>query len=193
MEYENDTAWVRGMLYPGESLLWTGKPGKGHLFGKEDAFMIPFSIVWCSFAVFFEVGVIKANTPLFAKLWGIPFVLVGLYITVGRFIVKWIRGKRSRYALTSQRILAKVGNRIQKLELHNLPHVTVSQRADGTGDIRFGETGGYRRTASAFNFGFERTWSTSAVPELRNLPDVNQVEYRIRTAAEQAIRAMQSD
>lgn len=194
MDYENDTTWVRKMLYPGENLLWTGKPGKGHLFAKEDVYLIPFSIMWCGFAIFWEVTVVKkGNTPFFFKLWGIPFVLAGLYITVGRFIVKQIYKKRSSYALTSQRIITKVGNRIRTLDLCNLPPITVSQRTDGTGDIRFGETVFSRRNASGFNFGAERNYSTGAVLELQNIPDVNQVEYRIRTAVEQALAARRSD
>lgn len=189
MDYENDTAWVRGMLHPGESLLWSGKPGKGHLFRKEDAIMIPFSILWCGFAVFWEISVIRAGAPLIFKLWGIPFVLVGLYLTVGRFLIKRIKDRKSRYALTSQRIIVANGAAKTTLDLTSLPRITVNQHADGSGDIRFGES------AVSWHSGmrFERSVYPAVLAELRNIPDVNNVEYRIRTAVEQALRARRSD
>ncbi len=187
MDYENDTAWVRGLLHPGENLLWSGKPGKGHLFRREDMLLIPFSILWCSVAVFWEVTVLKENVPFLFKLWGIPFVLVGLYIVAGRFTVKRIQNRRSSYALTGQRIIAKTGKTVRTLELIDLPRMTVTQRADGSGDIRFGEATISRR----YGMNYERSPYTTFLLELRNIPDVNNVEYRIRTAVEQAVRARQ--
>ena len=194
MDYENDTTWVRGILHPGENLLWSGKPGKGHLFSKEDAMRLPFGIIWCGFAIFWEITALRdENAPFIFKLWGIPFILVGLFTTVGHFFVKKHRAKRSSYALTSQRIISKLGNQIQTLELCNLPHISVNQRADGTGDIRFGEVVTNRRYASTVNNNVDGFSSTRAVLEFQNIPDVNQVEYRIRTAVEQALAARRSE
>ncbi len=188
MDCENDTSWVRGMLFPGEILLWTGKPGKGHMFGKKDVYLIPFSILWCGFAIYWEAGVIMSGAPLIFPLFGIPFVLAGLYITVGRFILKRIRARNSRYALTSQRIIIKVGNVSKSLDLNYLPRMTVIRYADGSGVILFGETRGW----SDSGFGFDRSTTTEALAELQNIPDVNGVEYRIRTAVEQALLAKQN-
>ncbi|MBQ6432154.1 MAG: hypothetical protein IJJ99_09810 [Oscillospiraceae bacterium] len=186
-ENENDTSWVRGMLFPGENLLWSGKPGKGHLFRKEDVFLIPFSVFWCGFAVFWEVNVIKHDVPFSFKLFGIPFVIVGIYITVGRFVFRWLQNKKSRYALTGQRIIVKTGKTVRTLNLTDLPRMTVTQRADGAGDIRFGETAVARRVGTSY----ERSPYSDSLLELHNIPDVNKVEYRIRTAVEQALRARQ--
>lgn len=193
MDYENDTAWVRKMLYPGENLLWTGKPAKGHFFRKEDIVLIPFGIMWCGFVIFWLFSAFKSNAPIFLKLWGIFFLLIGLGSTVGRLFFRSRQEKRTCYALTSQRIFAKVGNHIKTLDLCNLPHMSVNQRTDGTGDIRFGETGPIRRTATGFGDGMDQSYSRSALLELQNIPDVNQVEYRIRTAVEQALAARRSD
>ena len=104
-----------------------------------------------------------------------------------------LQTRKARYALTSQRIITKVSNRIRTLDLCNLPPITVSQKADGTGDIRFGETVSSQRNASGLYFGSTRSYSTGAVLELQSIPDVNRVEYRIRTAVEQALAARRSN
>ena len=77
MEYTDEYSFARPYLGPGESILWKGKPGKGHLLTAQDAFLIPFSIVWCGFAIFWEGSVLLTDGPFIMKLWGIPFVLMG--------------------------------------------------------------------------------------------------------------------
>ena len=62
------------------------------------------------------------------------------------------------------------------------------QRADGTGDIRIGEHGYSRRYYGRSSF-FPRYADSSAELVLWNLPDVNQVHYRLTTAVNQARRA----
>ena len=188
MDYETDTTWVRGLLHPGENLLWTGRPGKGHLLRKEDAFQIPFSLLWCGFAIFWEAMVLTTDAPWFFKLWGVPFVLVGLYLVGGRFLVELQRRKKTAYALTNQRLIERRGATVNTVELVNLPPVSVVQRADGTGDIRLGEDGFHRR-CNSFGVQYARC---RPFMELRNIPDVNRVEYRLTTAVEQARRAASS-
>ena len=188
MDYENEGAWVRNMLYPGENLLWTGKPGKGHFFRKEDTVRLPFLLLWCGFAAFWIYTAVRTDQPKLGILWGVLIVLVGLYSMLGRTIIKRIKEKKNRYALTSQRIIIKSGQISKSLDLNYLPRMTVTRFPDGSGDIRFGES---EDTFAKRGFGYERTY-TSPLAELRNIPDVNGVEYRIRTAVEQALRARQA-
>ena len=83
---------LQGYLGPGEKLLWSGQPEAGLKLRGSDAIVIPFSLMWAGFALFWEYSVLGTNAPLFFKLWGIPFVLVGLYMVVGRFFVDaWMR------------------------------------------------------------------------------------------------------
>ena len=143
MDYENDTSWVRGMLHPGENLLWTGRPGKGHLLRKEDIFLIPFSLIWCGFVVFWEYTALKSGAPVFFLLFGILFVLAGLFLTVGRFLLAAYRGRRTSYALTSERIIAQTGStrkalnqpllveQIEDNDQKNAPEAVIGHEASG--------------------------------------------------------------
>jgi hypothetical protein len=75
------------------------------------------------------------------RLWGIPFVLVGLYFIVGRsFMDAWQRA-RTFYGLTNERLLIVSGvfqRQVKSISLRNLPELTLSERADRSGSISFG-------------------------------------------------------
>ena len=184
MDYENDTSWVRGMLQPGENLLWTGRPEKLRLLGKEDFYLIPFSLFWCGFAGFATWMVWKdGSAPLAPRLFMLPFILAGLWLLAGRFIVKSVSVKKQRYALTSRRIIIRKGRKATSLDLGSLPPMSVLRRDDGSGDIRFNDGTAYYRAYNGpgWNTG---TRSHTVFPELLALPDVDRVEYRIRQAVE---------
>lgn len=55
-------------LESGESLLWAGQPHAGVVFAGADLLMVPFSLIWCAFAFFWEAEVIKSNAPMFMRL-----------------------------------------------------------------------------------------------------------------------------
>jgi len=135
---------VRTELGAGERLLWSGQPHQGLMLRPADVYQIPFSLMWCGFAIFWESGVIQADkAPGFFVLWGLPFVAVGLYMVAGRFFFEaWQRG-RTRYAVTDERVLIVSGmfsRQVKSLGLRLLPEVTlVEQGQQGeAGTITFG-------------------------------------------------------
>lgn len=134
-------------LDPGEKLLWSGQPPSGIRFRAQDAFLIPFSLFWCGFVIFWEFMAArqasKAPGPIgmIFPLWGLPFVLVGLYLVFGRFLADSYGRARTAYGVTSDRIVIVAGlfsQQIKSLQLRTLSDVSLAQRRDGSGTITFG-------------------------------------------------------
>ena len=128
-------------LDPGERLLWSGQPRPGIRLRALDIFLIPFTLLWCGFAIFWESMVILKGAPIFFMLWGVPFVCVGLFIAFGRFFVDARARARTWYGVTSQRILIVNGlfsRQIKSLQLRTLTDVSLTERGDRSGTILFG-------------------------------------------------------
>ena len=132
---------IQSQLAPNEKLLWTGQPAKGLRLRAADALLIPFSIMWGGFAIFWEMTVLNTNAPGFFALWGIPFVLVGLYLMIGRFFVDAAQRNNTVYAVTSERVIIASGilwPSTKSLSIDTLSDVSLNEHWDGKGTITFG-------------------------------------------------------
>jgi hypothetical protein len=171
-------------LEQGERQLWSGVPKQGLMLRAADAIMIPFSCLWAGFALFWEVTIVRTPAPGFLVLWGIPFVAIGAYITVGRFFVDSWRRARTRYGLTSERIIIRSGGSTKSLNLRTLTDVTLTERGDGRGTITFG--------ASAFPMAMFAGASWPGIPQasaFESIPDARKVYAQIRVAQSSGARA----
>lgn len=132
---------IRNELAPGETLLWSGMPAQGVKFHPIDLLLVPFSLMWGGFAVSWEKSAIEGRAPLLFLLWGIPFVAVAVYITVGRFFADAWRRSRTFYGVTNQRAIIIGGlwkRTVTSIELKTLENSSFSERANGSGTIRLG-------------------------------------------------------
>ena len=169
-------------LGPQEKLLWAGQPRQGLLLRSSDALLIPFSLVWAGFAVFWEASVVRTGAPFFFKLWGVPFVLVGIYIVLGRFFVDARQRRHTVYGVTNQRIVIVAGlfgRSVQSLALNMLPGLSLDERASGQGTISFGAGLG---TAWLQGTGWPTGRGRYAPPCFDSIADARRVYELIRRA-----------
>jgi PH (Pleckstrin Homology) domain-containing protein len=130
----------------GERLLWSGRPRQGLMLRPADALLIPFSLLWGGFAFFWEGTAISAKAPFFFLIWGIPFVLIGLYLIAGRFFADARQRERTIYAVTNERIIIISGlfkETVKSLNLKTLSDISLSEQADGTGTVSLGPSLSY--------------------------------------------------
>ena len=141
--WDKNAAVVQNELGLGERILWSGQPQHGLRLQASDTFLIPFSFFWGGFALFWEFGVITSGAPMFFWLWGMPFVLVGFYLILGRFFVDaWLR-QNTFYALTNERILILSGlfrRQVTSLNLNTLDSLSLTEKSKGRGTLTFGPT-----------------------------------------------------
>ena len=131
------------LLIDGETVVWSGRPAQGLLFTSRDWLLIPFSLLWCGFTIFWETTVLSLPAaPLFMKYFGAAFVLIGLYFVAGRFLLDaWVRSG-TQYAITNKRVLIARSWPFAKftaLSLSRLPETSLVERANGRGTILFGQ------------------------------------------------------
>lgn len=166
-----------------EKILWAGKP-EFYLFSVTDIFLIPFSLVWGGFAIFWEVMVlfIKDKSghgpPIIFLLFGIPFVLVGLYLIFGRFIFKAWKTRNTFYAVTDKRVMVLsrlIGRNLETAYINSLPGINKSVRSNGTGTIIFGNFPAFSSLDTNQIFRQNYIGSQSKAPIFYDIKDVNQV------------------
>ncbi len=112
-------------------MLWAGRPNPRRLFTGADVFLIPFSLLWGGFAIFWETLALTSIAPaggpaIFFPLFGLPFVAIGLYFIFGRFLVKRYVKQRTVYAVSS-------------LSIKRLPGLEVSTGSGRAGSVTFGQ------------------------------------------------------
>jgi hypothetical protein len=165
---------VRRWLAPDERLLWEGKPDVRAYSMRGAWYLIPFSVMWAGFALFWEYNVITGNAPFFFSLWGIPFVLLGLYLVFGRIWVARREARNTSYAITDRRVLIASGAfrpSFTALELRTLPGAQLDEDRNGRGSITFGTITGFQAPPG---------WPTMGarygkVPAFVAIPDVGTV------------------
>ena len=141
-------AAVQPDLVSGETVLWAGRPSPRPVIHRDDLYLIPFSLLWGGFAIFWEGAVAglwghtsKAGTPwVFGILWGVPFVVIGQYLIWGRVLYTARKKQRTFYAVTNRRVLVVQHGSSRKMAsawLDTLPTLIKESAPGATGTLRF--------------------------------------------------------
>lgn len=185
-------------LMSGESVYWAGMPNLGVIFHSDDWAMVPFSLLWGGFAIFWEAGVLgywgngsRGGTPsLFMAIWGIPFIVIGQYFIWGRFVYDaWLK-RRTYYALTNRRILVLQEGwkrKTNSMYLEAIP--TIEREGTATGTLWFGTkypviAGRGQKTRGMSRF------EIKDVPVFADIDDVDGVQRLAQELREKARREM---
>ncbi len=162
------------VILPGERLLWTGAPPRGLRLRQIDALLIPFSLLWGGFAIVWESVAIGGHAPWFFRLWGIPFVLVGLYLILVRFFVDAYLRARTSYAVTDRAAYGVRINAFPAVRRYSgsaLDSVIFEPKASGIGTIRFAAM------PSIFSMGSRgwTVWNGATLDCFDSIPDARRV------------------
>jgi Bacterial PH domain len=173
-------ATLENELGPQERLLWAGRPRQGFVLRAADVFLIPFSLLWGGFVVFWEFTAVSNKAPFFFALWGVPFLLAGCYFVFGRFIADARQRAKTSYGLTNERVIIVSGvfrRNVKSLNLRTLTDVSLSERGDGSGTITFGQLPALALSMQGF------PWpGMPVVPSFELIPDAKEVYDTLRTA-----------
>jgi hypothetical protein len=174
----NLTTELQEHLDTNEKLIWTGQPKKGIVFRTADIFLIPFSLLWCGFAIFWFTTAISSGAPFFFAMFGIPFVVIGLIFVFGRFIIDAKQRENTFYGLTDDRIIIKSGvykKTIKSLNIRTLSDIEYDEKNDGSGTINIGPKNPMMIWGNGMNW-----WpGIKAIPSLDLIQDVRQVYKKI--------------
>ncbi len=173
-------------LGPNEKLLWSGRPKQGIFLRGTDAFLIPFSLMWGGFAVFWEIIVFRNHAPFLFRLFGIPFVLLGLYMIIGRFFADASQRRKIIYGLTNQRVIIISGllsRQVKTLNLKTLSDISLAERSDERGTISFGRI---NPRYMWINTGWWPGLNLLAVPNFDTIEKAKEVYEKIRRAQNEA-------
>ena len=168
-----------GQLQRDERIVWSGQPWQGLMFMPVDIALVPLSLIFFGYAVFWETRVFGiAAAPEF-NLFSIPVILFGLFFVAGRFFADaWLR-RTTRYAITNRRVLIQRSGLLSDLlsvNLDRVEQINIAERADGRGTIRFGRP---------LQFWYERSmgpWmpSLDPTPQFLGIADARIVYDRIQ-------------
>lgn len=169
----SESSELNDFLDRDERLVWTGTPKKGIIFRKSDIFIIPFSIIWCGFAIFWIIMASKAG-GLFGLL-GIPFVLIGLLLAFGRFFIDKKQREKTFYGITDTRILIRSGifsKKVDSIHIKTLTNLEFSEKADGSGTIKLGPND----PRDPFGLASSMSWwpGIKATPSLSDIENVRE-------------------
>ncbi|MCT4660870.1 MAG: hypothetical protein N4A40_03340 [Tissierellales bacterium] len=155
MKQTSDEKTIENYLYDNEKILWLGKP-KIKIFSVLDILIIPVTIIWLGIIVAWETMAFSIGAPFIFQLFAVPYILIGLYVLIGRYILKIYLKRNTNYCVTNQRIiiLKKLKSfKVESEEISNLSIVNIENKGHNFGNVIFGN--GYIMAKAYENIGLE--------------------------------------
>lgn len=125
-------------LREGEVLLWTGAPSSALRVRRADRIAVPISVAIAVFAGAWNAVAWNEDAPTIFPAVGAAFLLFALYVLIGRFYHDAWRRRRTRYAITSERLLIATNSFSRAMKALELDGALKVERRRGDGDFVFG-------------------------------------------------------
>ncbi len=175
---------IRSYLDDDETVLWKGQPRQGLRLRPADWVMVPFSAVWVllvlawaivSFSNFDRSGptIVMWSVGILASM----FLLIGLYLLIGRFWTDWAVRRATLYVLTDRRAVIIAGvfqfaREARSVALSPQLEVHITEYPDRSGSIFFGESpllSNAVATADALSPAFPRPFIFDHIDDVRDV------------------------
>jgi hypothetical protein len=192
---------LQSELLPGESVTWSGKPNPHIIFHRSDWYVIPFSLLWGGFAIFWELGVSghgalrESNPSWFMMLWGVPFVVIGQYFVWGRFFYAAWKKRSLLYAITIRRgtVQAKPPQaRTISAYLEVIPSRETTIRLNGIGTLLYGQAPPMRASRRGNKIALmDGLYLSSAIPVFVDIDDAATTSSIVARVRDQTGRSSQ--
>lgn len=163
---------LRQYLINEESIIWVGKPKEGILFRSADIILIPFSLLWCGFAIVWTLDAVKSD--VFSGVLGLLFVFIGLVLVFGRFIIDLKKRSNTIYVLTQNRVIIQSGifsKKINFIPLKTMTKIDIVASNNGYGTIYLAPKSPYMEWTNSTGWwpGIEEIPQLELIPNARNV------------------------
>ena len=169
MSFNDDYSFADFHIGVNDRVLWKGRPEKGITVRTDELLTIPFGIFFTIFACFWISMAMEAG---FFALFGIPFVLIGLYTMGGRLLVNEYMKRNTAYVITNKAIIRKRGNKVDVWYGRDLADMHVFTHKNGTTSFMF--------SANHVVYGRRRGVSTNNLYGIENVRDAKDVSLAIQ-------------
>ncbi len=123
----------------GEKVLWRGKPERRPFIFRTWPLSI-FGALLITSVTIFEIVILTTEAPDILAYWGAPFVLAGLYMAAGHFLLTTREWAYTDYMVTESRVLIRHGILSPTVTIYSLlglPHTVLEMKGGDIGNIMF--------------------------------------------------------
>ncbi len=182
---------IRSILDPGEELLWEGQPRRGLDLPAYEIPFTGFAIMWTAISAFFiwlsaqtliegqgRDVIAVAYVPL---AFGFVFLMLGLYLLVGRHYWDARRHRRTYYGVTEDRALIVIGKNARQIRSHAITPFTdleLTTKKNNDGSVLFGRRSIPKWLWGPWSFGYDD--SEFAFTNIRNAKQVYDIVRKIQ-------------
>ena len=120
-----------------ETIFWEGHPETGQWFSRSDYILIPLSLLWTYVALYWVFRMTRDTTVAYNFLFGSLFIVSGLYLVIGRFVMKENSKKQTAYRISSRGITVyeKEGKETKIIPFQEIDTVECIPGRNETGTI----------------------------------------------------------